>query len=80
MARKVTCKRGERRFTVLVVNGDPYDSHAARSFETALQSANPDRGSQIAVWAVCAPDAGAARLPSQYRRRGYVTRRFRSKR
>ena len=80
MARKVKCKQGERRFTVIQVNGDAYDTHAGRSFESALRLANPDRGAQLTVRSVCATDAGAARLPSVYRKRGYVTKRMRYKR
>lgn len=78
--RRIRCKRGEKRFTVLQLNNDPYDSHAGRSFESALRSAQPDRGDHISVWSVCASDAGAARLPSTYKKRGYITRRFRFKR
>lgn len=80
MARRMRCKRGEKRFTVLVVNNDPYDSHAGRSFESAMDLALPDRGDRVAVWSVCAGDVGAARLPSTYKKRGYVTRRFTKKR
>jgi len=82
MARKraVRCSAPDKRFTVLVVNGDPYDSHAGRSFESALSLANPDRGSRVEVWRTCASDAGAARLPSNYKKKGKKVRTFRAKR
>jgi hypothetical protein len=82
MARRtrVTCKRGQKRFTVLRVNHDDYDSHAGRSFEQAMRSAQPDRGSRIDVFVVCADDAGEARLPSAYKKRGRLSRSFRFKR
>jgi len=80
VARKISCRRGEKRFTVIQVGRDPYDTFAGRSFEAALRLAMPDRGSQLTVRSVCAPDAGAARLPSTYKKRGYVTRRMRYKR
>lgn len=80
MARKVACKRGEKRYTVLVINRDPYDSHAARSFEQAMRLALPDRGSTVDVWSVCASDARAARMPSVYKTRGYKTGSRRAKR
>ena len=80
MARKVTCRRGEKRFTVIKVGSDDYDTHAGRSFEAALRLAMPDRGSQLTVYSVCAPDGGMARMPSQYKKRGYVTKRMRYKR
>lgn len=80
MARKIKCKRGEKRFTVIQVNGDPYDTHAGRSFERALELAMPDRGSMLTVRTVCAPDGASARLPSTYRKRGRIVRRMRYKR
>ncbi len=53
---------------VVVVDGDPYDSHAARTREAAIELANPDDGAQLTVYSgVRADDAGAARLPSVYR-------------
>ena len=78
--RKIACQVGERRFTVVVVGSDPYDSHAAKSFQRALELAMPDRGSRLTVWSVCASEAGSARLPSTYKKRGYVTQRKRHKR
>lgn len=68
--RTIKCTPGEKRFTVIKVNGDPYDTHAGRSFEQALQSASPDRGAKLDVYAVCSYDPGAARLPSTYLKRG----------
>jgi len=79
MKRKIKCRKGEKRFTVLVVNHDPYDSHAGRSFEQAFDQANPDRGSHIEVYATCAMDGGAARMPGVYRQ-GQLLRQFRTKR
>lgn len=80
MARKVKCLIGEKRFTVLRVNGDPYDTHAGRSFEQALRTASPDRGARIDVFSVCADDSGSARLPSTYKKRGALVKSFRFKR
>lgn len=65
---------------MLRVNGDATDTHAARSFQQALELAQPDRGARVDVFAVCASDAGAARLPGVYRRRGQLLRTFRAKR
>lgn len=78
--KRMRCNIGEKRFTVLRIDGDPYDTHAARSFEEALKIANPDRGSKIDVFSVCSDDPGAARLPSTYQKRGKLVRSFRSKR
>ncbi len=80
MPRKIKCKIGERRFTVVRINRDDYDTHAGRSFERAMDAALPDRGAMVDVFSVCAPNAGAARLPSSYKKRGYKTRTFRFKR
>lgn len=60
--RRIKCAIGEKRFTVIRVNGDSSDTHAGRSFESALRLANPDRGNKIEVFATCAGDGGAARL------------------
>jgi hypothetical protein len=80
MARRtIKCGVGEKRFTVLRIDRSAYDTHAARSFERALALAQPNRGSTVDVFAVCASDAGAARLPSVYERRGELLRRFRYK-
>ena len=80
MARRtIRCGPDERRFTVLRIDNAPYDTHAGRSFERALDLALPNRGSKIDVFAVCASDAGAARLPSVYERRGELLRKFRYK-
>lgn len=75
-----SCPIGSRRFTVLRVNGNPSDTHAAPSFEEALDLANPDRNSHVEVFVVCAPDSGAARLPSVYERFGRRVKTFRYKR
>lgn len=82
MARKtkVACHVGEKRFTVLVVNGDAYDSHAGRSFESAMNLAHPDRGSRVDVYVTCARDGGEARMPFNYKQRGRHVRSFRYKR
>jgi hypothetical protein len=81
MARKnpLACAIGEKRFTVLRVNGDNYDSHAGRSFEHALDLALPDRGSRVDVFVTCARDSGEARMPYNYLKRGKLTRSFRAK-
>ncbi len=67
---------GTKRFTVLRINGDDYDTHAARSFQAAMESALPDRGSRIDVIQTYATDAGAARLPSTYAKNGRLVRSF----
>lgn len=72
--RGLSCKVGEKRFNVVRVNGDSSDTHAGRSFQQAMASAQPDRGSKVDVFIVCARDAGAARL-----KRGVMTRSFRYK-
>jgi hypothetical protein len=78
--RSIRCGTGERRFTVIRVDGDPHDTHAARSFQAALAMANPDRGARLDILAVCASDEGAARLPSTYKKRGQLLRTIRYKR
>lgn len=78
--RTIKCRPGEQRITVIRVNGDPYDTHAGRSFEQALRLANPDRGARLDVFAVCGSDVGAARLPSVYAKRGQLLRTMRYKR
>jgi hypothetical protein len=82
MAKKqpLSCKRGQKRFTVVQVDANPYDSFAARSFEQALRMATPNRGSWLRVYVVCAKDAGEARLPSAYAKRGRMTQLKRYKR
>jgi hypothetical protein len=63
------CPVGTRRFWVAIVGGDFSDSHAAETKRSARELANPDRGSAIAWFRVCARDAGEARLiPSRYDR------------
>jgi hypothetical protein len=82
MARKtpLRCKLDETRYTVVRVNGDPYDSHSGRSFERAMDLALPDRGAKVDVFVTCAKDAGEARMPYNYTKRGRLTRSFRFKR
>lgn len=80
MARKIKCSIGEKRFTVLRIDGDPHDTHAGRSFEQALRTASPDRGARIDVFSVCADDPGSARLPSTYKKRGVLVKTFKYKR
>jgi hypothetical protein len=79
MARKhpLRCTSGEKRFTVLRVNGDSSDTHAGRSFEAALRLAQPDRGSKVDVFVTCARDGGAARLNYKH---GKLVKSFRAKR
>ena len=72
----LACKVGEKRFTVLRIDYDAYDTHAGRSFESALRLANPDRGAHVEVFVTCAPDGGAARLPAWYQARGQRIREF----
>lgn len=74
------CKIGEKRFTVVVINRDPYDSHAGRSFEDAMDLALPDRGAHIDVYVTCADDGGESRMPFNYKKKGKLTRSFRFKR
>lgn len=74
--RVVRCAKKDHRFTVVQVDGDPGDTHAARSFEQAFRLANPDRGSKIAVYATCAQDVGQARLYNHFRQRGSLVRAF----
>ena len=78
--RTIRCAPGEQRFTVIRVNGDPYDTHAGRSFEAARDLALPDPGAKLDVFAVCATDPGAARMPSVYKKRGQLLRTMRAKR
>jgi hypothetical protein len=63
MARRtIRCRANQTRFTLIRVNGDDLDSHAARSFEQALRLAQPDRGAKLDVYAVCATDPAEARF------------------
>jgi len=77
--RSIRCGNDEKRFTVIRVNGDQYDTHAARSFESALDLALPDHGAKVEVFTVCAKDAGEARMPFAYQKRGQLLRSFRFK-
>ena len=76
---KLSCPRGAKRFTVVVINRDPYDSHAAHSFERAMDLALPDRGAHVDVFVTCAQDASEAQMPYAYKK-GILTRSFRFKR
>ncbi len=78
MKRTLRCAPGEQRFTVLRVNGDPKDTHAARSYAKARELAMPDRGSRVEVFAVCAREPGQARLLNTVR--GQLLRTMRVKR
>jgi hypothetical protein len=74
--RTLKCNVGEKRWTVVRVRGDAYDTTAGRSFEEAMRVAIPNRGDRVDVFAVCAGDAGAARLPSAYGKRGQLVKSF----
>lgn len=78
--RTIKCTPGEQRFTVIRIDGDPHDTHAGRSYQEALEAAQPDRGAKLDVLAVCAVDPGAARLPAVYKKRGQLLRTMRYKR
>jgi hypothetical protein len=82
MARKhpLKCAVGTKRFTVIRVNGNGFDSYAGRSFESALRSAQPDRGARLDVFVVCARDAGEARLTTSYIKHGKLVKSIRYKR
>jgi hypothetical protein len=82
MARKhpLKCERGEKRFTVLRVDGDDRDTHAGRNFERALKLASPDRGSKVDVFVTCARDGAEARLASNFKSKGKLIKSFRAKR
>ncbi len=60
--RPIKCHVGQQRYTVVRVDGSNSDTHAGRSFESAMSSAQPDRGARVEVFRTCARDAGAARL------------------
>lgn len=62
MKRTLRCNPGERRFTVLRVNGREADTFAARSYARARDLATPDRGDRVEVFAVCAREPGHARM------------------
>jgi len=79
-ARGLRCGVGEKRFTVVQVGSDQYDSHSGRSFEQAMSSAMPDRGSHVNVYVTCARDGGEARMPANFKSRGKLVRQFRTKR
>lgn len=91
MARKhpLKCSVGSKRFTVIEVcrphsrlQGEcaGLDTHAGRNFEAALRSAQPDRNSELRVYVTCASDAGAARLPSNFKKHGKFVKKIRYKR
>ena len=78
MKRTLRCELGEQRFTVLRVNGNSRDTHAARSYAEARELAMPDRGSRVEVFAVCAREPGEARMLKTVR--GQLLRTMRVKR
>jgi hypothetical protein len=79
VARKhpLKCFPGEKRYTVLRVDGDDFDTHAGRNFEKALRLASPDRGSKVDVFVTCARSGAEARLSFK---RGKLVKTFRAKR
>jgi hypothetical protein len=77
--RPIKCGGGDQRFTVVRVGGDNTDTHAGRSFESAMRSAQPDRGARIDVFRVCAGDAGEARLSAAHPRLRALVKTFRYK-
>jgi uncharacterized protein (DUF1501 family) len=81
MARKhpLKCAAGSKRFTVIRVDGDSFDTHAGRSFAQALAAAQPDRGAKLDVFVTCARDPGEARLPSNYAKFGRMVKTIRYK-
>jgi hypothetical protein len=80
VARKhpLKCSPGEKRYTVLRVDGDDKDTHAGRNFEKALRYAQPDRGSKVDVFVTCAYNTAEARLT--FRQKGKLVKSFRAKR
>jgi hypothetical protein len=83
MARRkghpIKCSDGDQRFTVIRVGGDNSDTHSGRSFEQAMRLAQPDRGTRIDVFRVCAGDAGEARLAAAHPRLRALVKSFRYK-
>lgn len=61
--RTIKCSGKEQRYTTIRINKDDRDIHAARSFEQAMDLANPDRGDLVEVFATCAQDVAEARMP-----------------
>lgn len=57
--RAIKCPVGSKRFIVVKVAGDTY---AGRSFEDAMDAAQPDRGNRVSVFATCADEVGSARM------------------
>lgn len=57
--RTIKCNIGDKRFTVVEVQGDRY---SGKSFEAAMRAAQPDRGNLVKVYAACAPDIASARM------------------
>lgn len=45
-----------------------------------MSVAGPDRGAHVDVFVTCAKDAGEARMPFNYKKKGQLTRSFRFKR
>lgn len=58
----MTNKQARSTFYVVRVDGDPKDTHAGESLESALELAMPDDGSTVEWGMVRAFDAGEARL------------------
>ena len=56
------------QFFVVVADGDAYDSHAAESLERALDLATFDKGTRYTIYKVTSSDAGAARMPYEYKK------------
>lgn len=77
--RIVRCRAGEKRFTVVRVNGDPRDTHSGRSFEAAMRLAAPDRGATVEVFGVCGKDPGAVRLMELWPDSSLLLRKFKVK-
>ena len=75
--RQTRCPAHKKRFTVVRVNSDKFDTHAHRSFERAMEMAMPDRGSLVEVFVVCDNDAGSARLQKLHKTD--MVRQFRTK-
>lgn len=65
---KPSCSSRGKKFYVAVVGGDKFDSHASPHLSSALRNTQADDGDKVVVYEVCARDAGAARLPSTYKK------------
>jgi len=82
MARRtIKCPRGERRFTVIQIERDPWNTVAARTIPAAMKLALPaDPGSTIDVYGVCAETAEKAAYKVTHYGDGRKIRTFRAKR